>query len=69
MKNKNNTDNTEMDISMEIKSALQWFKDNEIPAYRVDDNIYVQAGRDTDVQISTMDILYRAELHQGFVRD
>ena len=54
---------------MEIKSALQWFKDNGISAYRVDDNVYVKAGWNVDIQISTMDILYRAELHQGFVRD
>lgn len=58
-----------MTIELEIQSALQWFKDNDISAYRVDDNIYVQAGRDADVQISTMDILYRAELHDGFIRE
>lgn len=66
MKYKNNT---KTDISMEIKSALQWFKDNDVHAYQIDENIYVQAGRDADVQISEAEIFFRAELHQGFVRD
>jgi hypothetical protein len=57
-----------MNIELEIKSALQWFKDNDVPAYKVDDNIYVQAF-DADIQISTSEILYRAELQDEFIRE
>lgn len=53
-----------MRIDLEIKSALQWFKDNDVPAYEDDGSIYVQAGRDADVQISKAEIFYRADLQQ-----
>ena len=42
--------------------ALQWFKDNDVSAYQEDGNIYVVAGRDADVQITSSEINYRAEL-------
>ena len=58
-----------MNIELEIKDALQWFKDNGISAYRVDDNVYVKVGWDVDIQISTYEILYRAELHNEFIRE
>lgn len=45
-----------------IKLALQWFKDNDVPAYQDDGNIYVVAGRNADVQITSSEIDYRAEL-------
>ena len=47
-----------------IKLALQWLKENDVPAYEDDGSIYVSAGRDADVQISTAEIDYRAELQQ-----
>ena len=47
-----------------LKLALQWFKDNDVPAYEDDGSIYVQAGRDADVQISETEISYRADLQQ-----
>ncbi len=45
-----------------IEKALKWFNDNDVPAYEDDGSIYVQAGRDADVQISTDEIEYRASL-------
>tara|TARA_A100000171_G_scaffold49189_1_gene57780 strand:- start:705 stop:920 length:216 start_codon:yes stop_codon:yes gene_type:complete len=48
-----------------IKLALQWLKENDVPAYEDDGSIYVSAGRDADVQISTAEIDYRAELQLG----
>ena len=53
-----------MKIDLEIKSALQWFKDNDVPAYEDDGSIYVQAGRDADIQISVAEIFYRADLQE-----
>tara|TARA_R100000426_G_scaffold85131_1_gene64820 strand:+ start:457 stop:624 length:168 start_codon:yes stop_codon:yes gene_type:complete len=47
-----------------LKLALQWFKDNDVPAYEDDGSIYVQAGRDADVEISNTEIFYRADLQQ-----
>ena len=45
--------------------ALKWFKDNDVSAYEDDGSIYVSTGRDADVQISTAEIDYRAELQLG----
>ena len=45
--------------------ALKWFKDNDVSAYEDDGSIYVSAGMDADVQISTAEIDYRAELQLG----
>ena len=45
-----------------IQKALKWFEENDVPAYEDDESIYVQAGRDADVQISTAEIEYRASL-------
>jgi hypothetical protein len=45
-----------------IKLALQWFEDNDVSAYEDDGSIYVIAGRDADVQITSSEINYRAEL-------
>lgn len=45
-----------------IKLALQWFKDNDVSAYEDDGSIYIVAGRNADVQITTAEISYRAEL-------
>ena len=48
-----------------ITLALQWFKENDIQAYQDDGSIYVSAGRDADVQLSTSEVDYRAELQLG----
>ena len=53
-----------MKIEIETKLALQWFKDNDIPAYEDNGSVYVQAGRDADVEISVAEIFYRADLQQ-----
>ena len=49
--------------------ALRWFQDNDVPAYEDDGSIYVQAGRDADVQISTAEINYRADLQTDYERE
>lgn len=54
--------NTEEEITL----ALKWFEDNDIPAYEDERSIYVQAGRDADLQITTEEISYRAELQKEF---
>jgi len=48
-----------------ITLALQWFKENDIQAYQDDGSIYVSAGMDADVQLSTSEVDYRAELQLG----
>jgi len=52
-------------MNNKIKMALKWFKDNDVSAYEDDGSIYVSTGRDADVQISTAEIDYRAELQLG----
>lgn len=52
-------------MNNKIKLAIKWFQDNDVPAYEDDGSIYVQAGRDADVQISTAEVNYRAELQEG----
>jgi hypothetical protein len=49
-----------------IELALKWFEDNDVSAYLDDGSIYVIAGRDADVQISTTEVDYRAELQKQF---
>lgn len=49
--------------------ALKWFKDNDVSAYQDDGSIYVIAGRDADVQISTAEINYRADLQTDYERE
>jgi hypothetical protein len=44
-----------------IKLALQWFKDNDIPANEDDGSIYVSVGEGIEVQISTAEIDWRAD--------
>ena len=48
----------------ELKLALKWFKENDVYAYEDDGRIYVQAGRDADVEITSRDVSYRAELQK-----
>ncbi len=54
----------EMQTEPKITLSLQWFKENDIQAYQDDGSIYVSAGMDADVQISTSEVDYRAELQQ-----
>tara|TARA_R100000900_G_C3240641_1_gene145109 strand:+ start:202 stop:390 length:189 start_codon:yes stop_codon:yes gene_type:complete len=56
--------NNEIQTEPKITLALQWFKENDIQAYQDDGSIYITAGRDADVQISTSEVDYRAELQQ-----
>ena len=48
-----------------IKLALQWFKNNDIPANEDDGSIYVSVNENIEVQISTAEVNYRAELQEG----
>ena len=48
-------------MNPEIKLALKWFDAHDIPAYCDDGAIYVQFGA-SDVQISSAEVSYRAEL-------
>ena len=52
-------------MNNKIKLAIKWFQDNDVPAYEDDGSIYVQAGRGADVQISTAEVNYRAELQEN----
>lgn len=52
-----------------IDLAMQWFEDNHIPSYQVDDHIYVvftsYKGQDNvDILISNSELEYRAELQR-----
>jgi hypothetical protein len=48
-----------------ITLTLEWFDENDIPAYCDNGTIYVQFG-DCDIQISSAEIEYRAELQKEF---
>ena len=52
-----------------LELALRWFKENDVPAYYDDGSIFVQAGRDADVQISTAEINYRPDLQTDYERE
>ena len=52
-----------------LELALRWFKENDVPAYYDDGSIFVQAGRDADVQISPAEINYRADLQTDYERE
>ena len=52
-------------MNPEIELALEFFDDNDIPAYCDDGIVYVQLA-ETDIQISTAEVLYRAELQKAF---
>jgi hypothetical protein len=58
-----------MEEKEEVSLALQWFADNDISAYCDErpsqGSIYVQVG-DCDLQISSVEISYRAELQKEF---
>jgi hypothetical protein len=54
-----------MKNDIEITLALQWFDENDIPAYCDNGVVYVQFG-DCDIQISPAEVLYRAELQKEF---
>jgi len=55
-----------MENKKEVKLALKWFEENDVFAYEDDGSIYVIAGRDAHVQISTSEVAYRAELQKEF---
>lgn len=56
--------NPEIELALtDIELALKWFEENDISAYEDGGSIYVIAGRDADVQISTAEVSYRAELY------
>ena len=52
-----------MKTNLDITLALQWFNENSIPSYCDNGIIYVQFG-DVDIQISTAEVAYRAELQK-----
>ena len=50
-----------------VSLALKWFKDNDIQAHEDDGSIYISVGLDVnlekfDIQISTAEVNYRADL-------
>ena len=58
-----------MENKEEIELALKWFEENDVTAYEDGGSVYVVAGRDADVQISTAEISYRAELQTDFANE
>ena len=48
----------------ELELALRWFKNSDILAYEDDGSIYLPLNNDTDIQISTAEIAYRADLQK-----
>ncbi len=48
----------------ELELALRWFKNNDIPAFEDGGSIYLPINNETDIQISTAEIAYRAELQK-----
>ena len=55
-----------MENNEEITLALKWFEANDVSAYEDGGSIYVIAGRDADVQLSTAEVSYRASLQKQF---
>ena len=54
-----------MDI---IKNAEEWFKLHDIPTTIDDGSIYVQVQDGFELQLSTAEVEYRAELYKEFIK-
>ncbi len=52
----------------EKQLALAWFEQRGIKAYETDDNIYIRVD-DYDIQISTSEIMFRADLYKESLND
>jgi uncharacterized protein YydD (DUF2326 family) len=54
---------------IETQQAIRWFKENCCHAYEDDGSVYIEVDNDNievfDVQISTSEIAYRADLYRG----
>ena len=50
-----------------VSSAIKWFEDNDIQAYEDSGSIYISVNEDTDIQISSAEVAYRADLQASEV--
>jgi len=49
----------------ELQQAVRWFKENDVHAYEDDGSVYiVVASLDLEIQVSTSEVSYRAELYR-----
>ena len=49
-----------------IQYAEEWFKLHEIPTIVDDGSIYVKVDHDFELQLSTAEVEYRAELYKQY---
>ena len=49
-------------MNNETKLAIEWFKNNDVSAHEDDGSICISVNKDTDVQISSAEVAYRANL-------
>ena len=48
----------------EINQAIRWFKENCCNAYEDDGSIYIEVDGEYEIQISSSEVSYRAELYR-----
>jgi hypothetical protein len=57
----------------EIEQALLWFKENCCHAYEDDGSVYIEVDNDNfevfNVQVSSSEVSYRADLYRGCGND
>ena len=53
-----------MEQKQEVKEANNWFKLHDIQSFIYDNTVYIVAGQGFEVQISTAEIAYRAQLYR-----
>ena len=60
------TPNKKLLIMTTIQYAEEWFKLHEIPTIVDDGSIYVKVDHDFELQLSTAEVEYRAELYKQY---
>jgi hypothetical protein len=53
-----------VETEIEIQQAIRWFKENCCPAYEDDGSVYIKVDGEYEIQISSSEVSYRAELYK-----
>ena len=48
----------------ELNQAIRWFKTNGVHAYEEDGTVYIEVAGEYEIQISSSEVSYRAELYR-----
>ena len=53
----------------ELDYCLKWFELHDINAFEHDNSIYIVEGADFELQISSSEVSYRAELYKSIMEE